>query len=364
MDGSEAAISVKGGSRVQALHQSTVAVHASSEWWRSHPLPPSKMISNEAFAEILSHTGSVLVLSRADSALFCLSEVGGQVRVTPYRMPGPMGLAYLEKRLVLGCAADIRTFVDISPQDACEALFMPVAIYSTGALSIHDLAWGESWQIWFTNTLFSTVCTLDLGSGVRHEWAPSFIQGERLASDACHLNGMVVAGNSVQYATALAPATEANGWRPLAPDAGVLLNADGEIVEGGLSLPHSPQMVNGRLHLLESGRGKILRYNDRLEVIAEVDAFIRGAATTSEMIIVGSSPVRPTSGPVTDRLRERFKNTNGCAIHAFTHGGSALGTFQLPFVNEISSLHILPHRQVSFLQPSAAERAATLVYHR
>lgn len=340
--------------------QRTISILSQEAWWRNAERPPSKKFRSDRLAEILHGVGTLLVVSRGNSALYCVSEAAGEIEVTPYRLPGPMGLAVADGRMAIGCAMDIRTFVDISGGDDEQAYFLPAAVHSTGAVSVHDVAWGMHGSLWFTNTLFSSVCTVE-GAGFRHRWRPAFLRGDPIASDACHLNGMVVSNDDVRYATALAAVDLEQGWRSVGPDCGVVIDHSGEILCESLSLPHSPMLINNQLYLLESGWGRVLTLAAKPSLFAEIDGVARGLAASSSTLFVGRSPVRTSSGAVAEILSRRFERTHECAIHAFSYSGVALAEFRLPFVGEISSIHYVPNSRVTLLMPSAEQRASTFV---
>ena len=89
-------------------------------------------------------------------------------------------------------------------------------------------------------------------------WRPPFVTA-LAAEDRCHLNGIAVAGGGVRYVTALGESDTAGGWREHKPHGGVLIDvASGEVLLRGLSMPHSPRLQNGRVWLLESGKGQAI----------------------------------------------------------------------------------------------------------
>src|SRR5205807_1649865 len=113
--------------------------------------------------------------------------------------------------------------------------------------------------------------------------------------------------------TALGATDTQGGWRENKKDGGILLEvATGDILLRGLSMPHSPRWHDGRLWLLESGKGGIgfvdpvtLRY----ERVAELPGFTRGLDFHGRFAFVGLSQVRERavfSGlPITERPTER-----------------------------------------------------------
>lgn len=332
-----------------------IAVISQEAWWTQAVRPSPRRLHAPRFAALLRGR-TLVILARADSLACFLSEEDGDVVATLSRLPGPMGLAYANGRMAIGCAADVRVYADVGDGD--DAAFMPLAMHSTGAISVHDLAWDDD-RLWVANTLFSTICTLGAG-GLRARWRPAFVDEPTAPGDACHLNGMVIAGG-VRCATALAATGATAGWRRIGPDHGVVLGADGRVRHDGLSMPHSPLALDGRLLLLESGRGRLLELEPERCVLAQFPGVVRGLAASPETLFVARSPVRASSGAIAEILAARFPPSLPCALHACAHDGRALAELPLPFLSEIASLHLLPARRVMLLRPEAMQHAATYV---
>jgi uncharacterized protein (TIGR03032 family) len=86
----------------------------------------------------------------------------------------------------------------------------------------------------------------------------------------------------------------------------------GEIVAGGLSMPHSPRWHDGALWVLQSGRGQLSRVDldsGVAEPVVELPGFTRGMAIVGQTAFVGLSQIRESSSfgdlPLTRRLPER-----------------------------------------------------------
>jgi uncharacterized protein (TIGR03032 family) len=192
--------------------------------------------------------------------------------------------------------------------DAC---FLPRAAHCTGNVQIHEMAWVGD-VLWFVNTRFSCLCTLDRNHSFVPRWRPPFITA-LAPEDRCHLNGLALREGRVRYATALGATDAPAGWRADKARGGVLLDVTtGETIAGGLSMPHSPRWHDGRLWLLESGTGTLGIVDPgsgRYEPIVEMPGFTRGLDFRGRFAFVGLSQVRETavfSGiPLTERLTER-----------------------------------------------------------
>src|SRR5215218_1034374 len=72
----------------------------------------------------------------------------------------------------------------------------------------------------------------------------------------------------------------------------------GRVVARGLSMPHSPRWHDGRLWVLESGTGGVVRVDPATggrETVAGLPGFTRGLAPAGPYAFVGLSKIRPTS---------------------------------------------------------------------
>ena len=124
------------------------------------------------------------------------------------------------------------------------------------------MAWAGD-ELWFVNTRFSCLCTLDRNHSFVARWRPPFVSA-LIPQDRCHLNGLAM----VEGRAAPMPrpgATDAPaGWRTDKARGGVLIDVpSGETIARGLSMPHSPRWYAGKLWLLESGTGTFRRRGPR-----------------------------------------------------------------------------------------------------
>src|SRR5262249_54292557 len=102
-----------------------------------------------------------------------------------------------------------------------------------------------------------------------------------------------------RYVTALAAADTPQGWREHKKDGGVLLDVpSGEVVVGGLSMPHSPRWYHDRLWVLESGKGGLGVVDTeagRYQGVAELPGFTRGLDFYGNLAFIGLSQVRESA---------------------------------------------------------------------
>jgi uncharacterized protein (TIGR03032 family) len=119
-----------------------------------------------------------------------------------------------------------------------------------------------------------------------------------------------------------------------------------QIVVRGLSMPHSPRWFDGRLWLLESGKGSLAvadLESGEVETVAELPGFTRGLLFAGGVAFVGLSQVRETATfgglPLMERLDERL-----CGVWAVDpQTGRTLGFLRFEeLVQEIFDVAVLP----------------------
>jgi uncharacterized protein (TIGR03032 family) len=325
----------------------------------SEPLPPLRSVHTTSFAAVLEHFGiSLLVTTYQAGKLVLLRADRGVVNTHFRSFAKPMGLAVHGNRLALGTALEVWEFHNIPPvaakleppgkHDAC---FLPRCGHATGEVLIHEMAWvptrgQEEPELWFVNTRFSCLCTLDHVHSFVPRWRPPFITA-LAPEDRCHLNGLGLVDGQVRYVTALGETDTAGGWRADKKNGGILMEVpSGSILLRGLSMPHSPRWHDDKLWLLESGTGTFGTVNlsaGRYEPLVEVPGFTRGLDFHGNLAFMGLSQVRESavfSGiPLTERLSER---TCGVWVVDVSTGRTIAFLKFEDAVQEIFAVQVLP----------------------
>jgi uncharacterized protein (TIGR03032 family) len=276
---------------------------------------------------------SLLVTTYQAGRLVMVRDEGSHLN-THYRcFQAPMGLALANggSRLAIGTSTQVWDFRDVPSvahrlesgpgglkHDAC---FLPRSNHYTGNVQIHEMDFDSGGQLWFVNTRFSCLCTLDPESSFVPRWRPRFIT-ELEPSDRCHLNGLAMVNGKPKYVTALGESNEAAGWRANKARGGILMDVEsGEIICRGLSMPHSPRWHNGKLWVCESGSGTLGTIDlstGRYQPVAEAPGFTRGLDFVGDLAFVGLSQVRESavfSGiPITERLAPEQRTCGVCVV--------------------------------------------------
>lgn len=264
----------------------------------------------------------------------------------------PMGLAVTPGKLAVGARRQVwfhtaaHQFAGrLREGEQGSTCFLARSSHVTGNIHVHDMAWAGS-ELWIANTLFSCLCTLGGQSNFVPRWRPSFIT-ELAAEDRCHLNGLALDSGWPKYVTMLAQSNEPGGWRPTKAHSGCVLDVDtGEAVVHSLCMPHSPRLHDGKLWVLNSGRGEINLVDlatGRADVIERVPGYTRGLSLAGSFAVVGLSKIRETAVFGGLPIGERHEELRcGLAVIDLIRGQSVAWFEFTSGVEEVFDVKILP----------------------
>ena len=270
----------------------------------SESLAPFSCSYSVDFPDILLGLGASLALSTYQSGKVILMSPAAQGIVQlPRTFANAMGIAVAEQRMaiatqnqvvVLANAAELAQTLPRKP-GVYDSLFVPRASFYTGPMAIHDLAWGHDGRLYAVNTVCSCLAIIEDRYNFTPWWRPPFIRA--LAPvDGCHLNGLAMVDGRPRYVTALGATDSPQGWRQNKLRGGVLIDIEsGETILDGLSMPHSPRWVDGKLFLLNSAACELLVVDPARrssEVVAKLPGFARGLAACGDYLFVGLSHLR------------------------------------------------------------------------
>ena len=259
----------------------------------------------DSFVALLAELGASLLISTYQANKLLVARAAGTgLSMLVRTFERPMGLAVDARQLAIGARNQVwllRNAPDIAPRvepvgqhDAC---FLPRSCHVTGDIGLHEIAFAGE-ELWIVNTRFSCLCTLDPNYSFVPRWRPPFVT-DLAAEDRCHLNGLAIVNGHPRYVTALGATNARDDWRANKAQGGCLIDVpSGEIVARGICMPHSPRWHNGRLWLLESGKGRLVTVDlatGCLEDIAELPGFARGLAMLGSYAFVGLSKIRAAS---------------------------------------------------------------------
>jgi uncharacterized protein (TIGR03032 family) len=220
----------------------------------------------------------------------------------PRTFPKPMGIAVDSSRLAVATLTEVVVFNNagrMAPNyprqpNTYDALFLPRATYFTGEVDIHDLQWTGD-NLLAVNTRFSCLCYIDHRYSFTPLWKPYFIS-QMVPSDQCHLNGIALEGDKPRFVTALGSTNEPEGWRKNRDSGGIVIDVEtNSLVAGGLAMPHSPRIYDGKLFLLESASGTLVWIDPadgKKELVLKLDGFARGMDRVADYLFIGLSQLR------------------------------------------------------------------------
>jgi uncharacterized protein (TIGR03032 family) len=270
----------------------------------ANPRDKFALTSSRGFNDWLAASGGSLAFTTYQAGKMFLIGLKpeGALSVFERTFPRAMGLAVSDDgcSLALATLYQVQRFDNVVPPGQTDArgydaLYSPHAAWVTGDLDAHDVGFGADGRPVFVNTLFGCIAAVSEAHSFRPLWQPPFVS--RLApEDRCHLNGMAMAAGMPRFATACSRSDVSDGWRDRRRDGGVVIDvASGEIVLEGLSMPHSPRLHEGRLWLLDSGRGRLGFLDEksgRFEPVGFCPGFARGLALAGNHAVVGLSLAR------------------------------------------------------------------------
>ncbi|MFM7152012.1 MAG: TIGR03032 family protein, partial [Gemmataceae bacterium] len=257
----------------------------------------------------------------------------------------PRGLAIGSRRQVWFLAGMPDLARRLQPAGQFDVCFLTHQSFFTGPIMVHDLGWGEG-QLWAVNTLFSCLCVLDGEHNFVPRWKPSFVS-ELASQDRCHLNGLAMESGKPRYVTALGQTDTPAGWRPHKAEAGCLIEvASGRVLLDNLCMPHSPRCHEGRVWVLNSGKGELNRVDPAsrtLETVASLPGYTRGLDFLGRYAFVGLSRIRETSVFGGLPIAERKDDLQcGVAVVDLTNGQTVAHLLFRSGVEEIFDVKVVP----------------------
>lgn len=253
---------------------------------------------------LLERLGCTLLVSTYQAGkLVAIRGAGGQLGLSFHNFEQAMGVVAGPDEIVVGgrgvvwtlkAAPTIAAQIQSAPKhDAC---FLARSAHVCQDIHLHELASGRA-GLWVVNTMFSCLCTLDSEFSFIPRWRPNFVS-ELVAEDRCHLNGLAMSKGRPAFVTVMGQTDTAKGWRVDKVNGGCVIDVQNNSkVCGGLSMPHSPRIHQGRLFALDSGRGRlgIVDGNSasaRLSTVSQLPGFTRGLAFMGPYAFVGMSRIR------------------------------------------------------------------------
>jgi uncharacterized protein (TIGR03032 family) len=306
-------------------------------------------------------------------------DTGGlNVHQTPILRP--MGLAPApDGSLVLAAGFHLIRFVNaLAPNQRANGIFdvcyVPRTVNITGELDAHDVGLDAAGKPVFVNTRFNCLATVSDHYSFEEVWRPPFVSA-LVDEDRCHLNGLAMRDGEPAYVTAVSRSDTIDGWCDRRADGGVVVDvATGEVVCGGLSMPHSPRLHNGKLWLLNSGTGEFGFVDlpkdggmGRFEPVAFCPGFLRGLAFAGRYAFVGLSRPRYKrfEGLALEGRLKAADSEPWCGVQVIDlDQGSCVDWFRIDSaVAELYDLAVIPNAACPMAVSPGSPEAASVVSH-
>lgn len=303
--------------------------------------------------ELLQQLGVTIVMSTYQAGkLMIIGQYEGKIDMRFKEFPRPMGMYAANGKLWAGLGHGIWQFSNFvgaagtldanKPYDAC---YLPQNIHFTADIDIHEMEFCRD-ELYFINTKFSCLCIKDDFSSFKPIWKPPFISLLQPV-DKCHLNGFCTRGGQPRYVTALGKTDEPLGWRANKADGGILMDiATDTVLAEGLSMPHSPRWHQGRLWLLESGKGSLCYFDFETKKIVEVASlpgFTRGVQFVGDFAFIGLSKVRESATFSGLEITKLPKRVSGVWVVNIKTGKIISFVEFSQGIDEVFAVNLLPH---------------------
>lgn len=318
----------------------------------------NRYAASEGFAAFLRAEGIAVAFTafQTDELYLLGSSPDGQLVVDVQHFRKPTGLYFGDNTLLLGTLSHVYRLENIlRPGQRLDGVYshcyVPRLGHFTGVVDTHDVALSRSGDVLFVATRYNCLAATSPVHSFRPVWRPPFI-GAIVAEDICHLNGVALCDGLPAYATAASMTDRYDGWRDCLHTGGVVLDMRTDsLVCKGLSLPHSPRMIDDRLWVLNSGHGEVGWIDGtgqdagRFQAVARCPGFTRGLGLHGRFAFVGIS--RPRYDDATDDVLSCFsadRDGTWCGLQVIDAGcGECVHWFRIDgAVREIYDVAVLP----------------------
>jgi uncharacterized protein (TIGR03032 family) len=320
----------------------------------SNESPFINLRDTDRFLEVLAALKCSLAISRRPSGVAILGVENGIPTLSACLLPRSMGLAVAGNKLAIATIHELMVFANapsLAPlyparPNHYDAIFVPRISYYTGDLDLHDMAFDKQ-VVLAVNTRYSCLSVIDGYFNFTPIWQPPFVT-DFGPDDRCHLNGMAFHDGKVHFVTALGETNTSFGWRPGMADSGIVMEVpSGRVIARGLSMPHSPRVINGQLYVLEGGRGQLLKIDPvsgAKEVVVTLPGFTHGLAEYGGVLFIGLSKLRQKRGPQGLPIEQNAADLVAGVAAVDAHSGAVLGILEFyNGVDEIFDVQVLPN---------------------
>jgi uncharacterized protein (TIGR03032 family) len=295
---------------------------------------------SDSFQDWIGQAGGALVVSTYQAGKVALiGWNGSRTTLLMRQFDKPLGLAVEGSRIALATRHAVwllanapllaHDFLDDQP-GRYDALFLPRAMYQTGDLNTHDLAFAGD-DLLLVATRFCCLARPSFAYSFVPFWKPKFVS-EVVPEDRCHLNGLALRDGRPRYVTALGTTDTPGGWRENKASGGVVIDVQSdEIILGGLAMPHSPRWHDDRLWVLNSGAGQLLVVDPssgQTAVVCELSGYLRGLCFVGPYAVIGLCKIRERHIFGNLPIQQRCPDLRCGVAIVDTRSGAEVGMFE------------------------------------
>lgn len=273
------------------------------------------------------HQVSIALCAKEFNTILHINPDGEEIDTALLSTNYPLSLAYSKNVIAIGN----RNYITILSSDN-GVDFHKFSLHNTNALELHDLSFSTDQQLYFANTLFSCLSSINIAHNFVPQWKPDFIS-EYAPEKRCFLNGLGMhngkprtmtalsdANNSLRtdmHKTTCKPCAKGNAekqktkyWHSNIENSGLLIDIkNGDILED-LSIPNSPRWHKEVLYFLNSGEGQLCKVEKgTIITIANIPSFAQGLDFIGNLAFIGVSPIRENQYNGDTSVIKKLRNT-------------------------------------------------------
>ncbi|MAE50760.1 MAG: TIGR03032 family protein [Micavibrio sp.] len=263
--------------------------------------PPVRFHPSAGFCEWLAQENvSLAFTSTMVNKLITVGQDEKRLKIFTRTIDHVRAICARQDRLYVAARNAVWTYVDVAaggkgPQ-GYDSLYYPMHCHMTGPVDPHDLyaPADPAHSLILANTRFSCLAEIDQTYNFKPLWAPSFISA-LMPEDRCHLSGVAVDPDTARprYVTVAAQSDTYEAWRLKRVSGGAVLDVEkNRAILTGLSMPHAPRLHQGRLYVLDSGRGCLGQVDVENNALIDIYCFpgvVKGLALIGHYAVVSVS---------------------------------------------------------------------------
>lgn len=273
-----------------------------------------RFTASRPFVDYLHSRGRALAFTSCDGEMLAILAVPvqGQLESTFLPAPTAMGLGYRTGSLYLTDKFGLwRMDLELAGEGRKAHVFRTHVRHLIGGIDLHEVSPGPHGKLWATATANNSIGLVHDDGTYEVTYRPPFVTSD-VYEDRCHMNGLALENGAPAYVTCVSKSDVIDGWRDRRRDGGIVYDVrTNEIVASGLSMPHSPRLIDGRLWVMNSGAGEV-GYVDleakAFRPLTFLPGFARGFAVDGDHFFVGLSLPRAATTfggvPLEERLRD------------------------------------------------------------